>query len=151
WFYRTYDNHNFKAGPFQPPRPPIDTATELTAELDRLRAERGAALSARTGRMSFSLKCALVLALAGAVIYVYAPLSQEDIAKLRWLDDLTVIANRSLAPAKPDVRVPLVDPVAAANVDEDLDYRIAQRTKSIEGWRSFLGAHPNGPHVQFAR
>jgi type I restriction enzyme R subunit len=21
WFYRTFDNHNFKAGPFQPPRP----------------------------------------------------------------------------------------------------------------------------------
>ena len=32
WFYRTFDNHNFKAGPFQPPRPPIDTTTELIAE-----------------------------------------------------------------------------------------------------------------------
>jgi type I restriction enzyme R subunit len=46
WFYRTFENHNFKAGPFQPPRPPIDATTELTAELDRLRAERDAALSA---------------------------------------------------------------------------------------------------------
>jgi type I restriction enzyme R subunit len=70
WFYRTFDNHNFKAGPFQPPRPPIDTTTELSEELDRLRAERDAALSARRGRMSFSLKCALVSALAGAAIYV---------------------------------------------------------------------------------
>lgn len=46
WFYRTFDNHNLKAGPFQPPRPPIDATTELTAELGRLRAERDTALSA---------------------------------------------------------------------------------------------------------
>ena len=64
WFYRTFDNHNFKAGPFQPPRPPIDATTELTAELDKSRAQRDAALSARRGRMSFSPKYAFVLALA---------------------------------------------------------------------------------------
>ena len=45
WFYRTFDDHRFKAGPFQPPRPPIDATAELTAELGRLRAERDAALS----------------------------------------------------------------------------------------------------------
>ena len=70
WFYRTFDNHNFKAGPFQPPRPPIDATTELTAKLDKSRAQRDAALSARRGRMSFSPKYAFVLALAVAVIYV---------------------------------------------------------------------------------
>jgi hypothetical protein len=96
-------------------------------------------------------KYAFVLALAVAVIYVYAPLSHEDIAKLRWLDDINVIINKWLAPAKQEVRVSPVDPVAAANVDEDLDYRIAQRMKSIEGWRSFLGAHPDSPHAQSAR
>src|SRR5262249_39657791 len=42
-------------------------------------------------------------------------------------------------------------PVAAANVDEDLDYRIAERMKSIEGWRWFLEAHPDGPHARSAR
>jgi type I restriction enzyme R subunit len=46
WFYRTFDDHNLKAGPFQPPRPPIDATTELTTELDRLKAERDAALTA---------------------------------------------------------------------------------------------------------
>jgi type I restriction enzyme R subunit len=45
WFYRTFDDHRFKPGPFQPPRPPIDATAELTAELGRLRAERDAALS----------------------------------------------------------------------------------------------------------
>ncbi len=46
WFYRTFDDHNLKAGPFQPPRPPIDATAELTTELDRLKAERDAALTA---------------------------------------------------------------------------------------------------------
>src|SRR5262245_61477123 len=45
WFYRTFDDVRFKAGPFQPPRPPIDATAELNAELGRLRGERDAALS----------------------------------------------------------------------------------------------------------
>ena len=90
-------------------------------------------------------KYGLVLALALAVIYAYAPLSLEYVAKLRWLDDINVVVNKSLAPAKPEVSVSQVDPIAAANVDEDLDYRIAQRMKSTEAWRSFLAAHPDGP------
>jgi hypothetical protein len=151
WFYRTFDNHNFKPGPFQPPRPPIDATTELTVELDRSRAQRDAALSARRGRMSFSWKYAFVLALAAAAIYVYAPLIRDDIAKLRWLDDINVLISKVLAPATREGRVVSVDPVAAANVDEDLDYQIAQRVKSIEGWRSFLAAHPDGPRAQSAR
>jgi hypothetical protein len=102
--------------------------------------------------MGIIRKYAFVLALAAGVIYAYAPLSLEDIAKLRWVDDdINVIINKSLALAKREVRVSPVDPVAAAKVDEDLDYRIAQRMKSIEGWRSFLGAHPDGSHARFAR
>jgi hypothetical protein len=149
----TISNH----APFQPPRLPIDATTELTAELDRSRAQRDAALSARKGRMSLSRKYAFVLALAlasalaVAVIYAYVPLTREDIAKLRWLDDINVIVSKSVALAKPHVGFSPVDPIAAANVDEDLDYRIALRTKSPEGWRSFLAAHPDGPHAQSAR
>src|SRR5690348_4561627 len=92
-------------------------------------------------------KYSFVLALALAVIYVYAPLRLEDLAKPRWLDDINKIISKSLAPAN----VSPLDPVAAANVDEDLDYRIAQRTRSADGWRSFLTAHPGGAHAQSAR
>ena len=101
--------------------------------------------------MGIIRKYAFPLVLVFAVIYVYAPLSLEEVAKLPWLDDINIIVNKSLAPAKPETGVSPVDPVAAANVDEDLDYRIAQRTKSTEGWRSFLAAHPAGLHVQSAR
>ena len=102
--------------------------------------------------MGIIRKYAFELVLALAVIYVYTPLSLvEYVAKLRWLDDINVSVNKSLAPAKPEAGVSPVDPIAAANVDEDLDYRIAQRMKSTGGWRSFLAAHPGGPHAQSAR
>ena len=52
--------------------------------------------------------------------------------------------------AKPEVAGALVDPAAAARVDEDLDYMIAQRRGSVEGWRSFLAAHGSGVHAQSA-
>ena len=95
-------------------------------------------------------KYAFVLMLMLAVIYVYAPLSPEDVAKL-WLDDIHVILNTSFASARREAGVSPVDPIAAAKVGEDLDYRIAERMKSAEGWRSFLTVHPDGPHAQCAR
>ena len=101
--------------------------------------------------MGIIRKYAFVLALALAVVYAYAPPSLKEAAKLRWLDDTNAVLDKPLASAKPEVGVSSVDPVAAANVDEDLDYRIAQRTKSTEGWRSFLSAHPDGLHAQPAR
>lgn len=96
-------------------------------------------------------KYILFMALALPAMYAYAPLRLGDVAKSRWADDIEVLIARSLAAVRPVARVSVVDPVAAANVDEDLDYRIAQRTKSIEEWRSFLTAHPDGPHAQSAR
>ncbi|HXE25272.1 MAG TPA: hypothetical protein VN637_10320, partial [Roseiarcus sp.] len=91
-----------------------------------------------------------VLALALAVVYAYAPLRLEDLAKIRWLDDISALANKSFV-SRREASLSPIDPVAAANVDEDLDYRIAQHANSAEGWRSFLAAHPHGPHAQSAR
>jgi hypothetical protein len=101
--------------------------------------------------MGITRRYGFVLFLVLAVIYVYAPPSLKDVAKLPWLDDINVILNKSLAHTKREEGTSPVDPIAAANVDEDLDYRIAQRTKSAEGWRSFLAVHPEGPHAQSAR
>lgn len=91
----------------------------------------------------------LFLALAAPAVYAYA-VSQGDVAKPRWLDDISVAIAKSLA-AQPQAELPSVDPIAAAKVDEDLDYRIAERTDSMEGWRAFLTTHPDGPHAQSAR
>lgn len=92
----------------------------------------------------------LFLALAVPATYLYARPSLEGMLKPRWLADISVAISASLA-AKPQAEVPAVDPIAAAKVDEDLDYRIAERTKSAEGWRAFLAAHLDGPHAQSAR
>jgi hypothetical protein len=93
----------------------------------------------------------LFLALALPAIYTYAQPNLRHIAMPRWLDAISATITKSLASAKPQAEVSPVDPVAAAKVDEDLDYRIAKRTKSLEGWRAFLTAHPGGPHAQSAR
>jgi hypothetical protein len=79
--------------------------------------------------MGIIRKYGFVLFLMLAVIYVYAPLSLE-VAKLPWLNDINVILNKSLAYTKRETSP--VDPIAAANVDEDLDYRIAQRTNGVD-------------------
>jgi hypothetical protein len=96
-------------------------------------------------------KYTIFLALALPAIYAYAPPNLGDIAQPRWLDSLGAAITRSLTSIGPEPSESPIDPIAAANVDEDVDYRIAQRTKSTEGWRTFLTAHPDGPHAQFAR
>ena len=70
--------------------------------------------------------------------------------------DLEAITGQSAreeerSAAKPEVAGALVDRAAAARVDEDLDYMIARRKGSVEGWRSFLAAHGGGVHAQSAK
>jgi hypothetical protein len=96
-------------------------------------------------------KNAFILVLGLAALYAFSPLSFEDVAHLRWLDDLSAIANNLLAPVKSNPGVSPVDPIAAANVEEDMDYRIAQRLNSSEAWSSFLATHPAGTHAAAAR
>jgi hypothetical protein len=45
WFYRTFDDQNFKPGAFEPPRAPVDATVEVKAELQRLKAEKEVALT----------------------------------------------------------------------------------------------------------
>lgn len=101
--------------------------------------------------MSASFKYALVLALGLAFGFcIHAPPSLEEIAKLAWLGKIDVIINEAIARLKPRAAVFAVDPTAAARVAEDLDYRIAERIGSVEGWRSFLAVHGSGVHAQTA-
>ncbi len=68
--------------------------------------------------------------------------------------DLEAITGQSAREEERSAAKPagaLVDPAAAARVDEDLDYMIAQRKGSVEGWRSFLAAHGSGVHAQSAK
>jgi len=101
--------------------------------------------------MSAPFKYAFVLALGLAFgFWIHASPNLEEIAKLAWLDEINVIINKAVARLKPQAAVFAVDPAGAARVTEDLDYRIAKRIGSVEGWRSFLAVHGSGVHAQTA-
>jgi hypothetical protein len=101
--------------------------------------------------MSAPFKYAFVLALGFTFGFcIHAPPNLEEVAKLAWLDETNVIINKAVARLKPQAAVFAVDPTGAARVTEDLDYRIAQRIGSVDGWRSFLSVHGGGVHAQTA-
>ena len=101
--------------------------------------------------MSAPFKYAFVLALALAFGFcIHAQPNLEEMAKLTWLDEINVTINKAVARLKPQAAVFAVDPASAARVTEDLDYRIAERIGSVEGWRSFLAIHGSGVHAQTA-
>ena len=106
----------------------------------------------RGGPMRAFFKYAVILALGLAVgFYIRAPLSLEEIARLNWLDEINIIIDKAVARAKPEAAVIPVDPAGAALIDDELDYRIAQRIDSLDGWRAFLAVHGNGVYAQSAR
>jgi hypothetical protein len=92
-----------------------------------------------------------VTALTAGVFNPYAPLTidhaklntdlAEFSAKLntdlaKFSETSVVFFSRALTPVKPEAAP--IDAAASAKVDEDLDYRIAEQRKSIDGWRAFL-------------
>jgi hypothetical protein len=94
-----------------------------------------------------------VAALMAGALNPYAPPTVE-LAKLnadlaKFSETSVAFITTTLTPAKPEAAP--IDPAASAKVDEDLDYRIAEQRKSIDGWRGFLAAHPQGPHAPAAQ
>lgn len=93
-----------------------------------------------------------VTAMMAGVLDPYAPPSL-DLGKLntdlvKFSATSVAFIDKALTPARPEAAP--IDAVASARVDEDLDYRIAKQTRSIDGWRAFLAAHPNGAHAPAA-
>ena len=91
-------------------------------------------------------------ALAGGTLTLYAcgvDLRRLNAGLIGFSETSVAFINKALTPVKPEA-APL-DPVAAARVNEDLDYHIAAQTKSVQGWRAFLAAHPHGAHAPAAQ
>ena len=103
-------------------------------EVERLLATAWEYEQRRTWKASLA-KWLFPLTLSGAVVTVYG------------LPDVKTAVTSAFTPAETK---PTFDAVAAANVAEDIDYRIAQHAKSLPGWHAFLEAHPDGPHAQAA-
>lgn len=87
------------------------------------------------------LKYAIVLALALAIgaYFVLGPLDLEDIIPSHPEQGAAVAPVEATPPASP------------ASMDEELDYMVAKRLASLEGWRAFFAAHPNGAYALSAR
>ena len=83
------------------------------------------------------LKYAFVLAL-GIAIGAYIVL--DDIVPDTAERDAITAHSEAAPPATP-----------ASIEEEELEYAIAKRLASLEGWRAFLAARPNGAHAQSAR
>jgi hypothetical protein len=94
-----------------------------------------------------------VTALMAGALNPYAP-PTIDLAKVnadlvKFSETSVAFINNAVTPVKPEASP--FDAVASARVDEDLDYRIAEQTKSIDGWRAFLASHPHGAHAPAAQ
>ena len=92
--------------------------------------------------MSSLLKYATVIlafAVAIGAYNVLGPLSLEDIIPSHPQQRAAVAPVEATPPASP------------ASMDEELDYMVAKRLASLEGWRAFLAAHANGAYAQSAR
>jgi hypothetical protein len=87
------------------------------------------------------LKYAFVLALGIAIgaYIVLEPLNE---------DNAPDAAGRDAAAANSEAALPSTP---ASIEEEELEYSVAKRLGSLEGWRAFLAAHPNGAHAQSAR
>ena len=85
------------------------------------------------------LKYAFLLAL-GAAIGAYIVLSLED--------DVGSPAQRDAVTAHLEFGPPATP---ASIEEEELEYTVAKRLASLEGWREFLAAQPNGAHAKSAR
>jgi len=99
--------------------------------------------------MSTIFKYAVVLVIPTSILWIYGLPNFENVLKMAILDVSSINIKSILETSTPEFQP--VDAAAAARVDEDLDYRIAQRVGSSEAWRTFIAAHGSSDRAQRAR
>jgi hypothetical protein len=92
--------------------------------------------------LKYASVLAFAVAIAIGVYIVFGSLSGEDIAPN------SPQREAETAPFEPP---PPTDAATPASIDEELDYMVARRLASLEGWRAFLTAHANGAYAQSAK
>jgi hypothetical protein len=96
-----------------------------------------------------ALITALMTALMTAqVIGLVSPpinFSELNAALSRFSEHSLALIQRSFTPVKAETEP--IDAKAAANLDEDLDWKVASAAKTDAALRKFLADHPNGAHA----
>ena len=102
--------------------------------------------------MSALLKYGLVLASGLAIGSTVNNSGRLDqVAGFAQLDRLPGLLDDAVARLRPEAPRPAFDPAVAGRVDEELDYWVAKRIGTVEGWQAFLASHAGGAHVEAAR
>ena len=102
--------------------------------------------------MDATFKYAVVLATGLAIGFLARETPNlVGLADVARLDDMRIRIEKVFVPAMRGADVLLVDQSSAASVGEELDYRIAQRVGTLEGWRAFLAAHSAGEYAPAAK
>jgi hypothetical protein len=101
--------------------------------------------------MNALFKYAVVLASGLAIGFTAnRPMSLDQVMKLPRVDEINTLIDGVLSRLKPKADSTAVDSTAASRVDEELDYLIAKRNGTLDGWQAFLAAHASGAHAESA-
>jgi hypothetical protein len=102
-------------------------------------------------RIGVFCKYAIVLAFGVAIgLCLTSPASLERVANLARIDEINIHISNSFPDLRPEPAAIVGNPTDAGRVDEDLDYLIAKRTATLEGWQAFLAAHASGARAEAA-
>src|SRR5271163_3310413 len=85
---------------------------------------------------------ALMIGLIGLMQINFA---QVNVALSRFSEQSLALIQRSFTPVKAETQP--IDAKAAANLDEDIDWRIASGANNDAALRTFLAQHPHGAHA----
>ncbi len=101
--------------------------------------------------MSVLFKYGTVLASGLAIgLWISGPMSVELVARLARTDATSIVVDNAVSRTRPEEIASAVDPTSASRVNEELDYLIARRVGTLEGWQAFLAAHAVGGHADSA-
>jgi hypothetical protein len=71
-------------------------------------------------------------------------------SKLPRIDEINILLGNSFQHLRPEATAIVADPIDTGRIDEDLDYLIAKRIATLEGWQAFLVAHAGGARAESA-
>ncbi len=140
FFHRTFGDPRFKPGPFQPPSAPADATAELQAEIERLRAERDATLSAaERAREAAEAAAAQARAEAEDRAVWEALASEEQAARAALAAELAALQQAAAAAppaAQQAVHALALQAAAAMDLDEASTRDLIDAQLRARGWEA---------------
>lgn len=140
WYHRTFQDRNYRSGPFVPPAPPKDESAELRAELDRLKGELETYRESHAGaaKLLQATEAELRAAREDQVFWEQMA-SEAETAKTALAGKLTALQSAAAAEPAAEVErlVAAADRAAkAVDLDEADTRRIIDDQLRAAGWEA---------------